>query len=86
MRTTVTLDPDVAEQLKRLAQLRGRSFKAVLNDAIRNGLAAERGPTRLYRVPVHRLDVLPASDLTKALELAAALEDEETMRELESGK
>jgi hypothetical protein len=36
MRTTLTLDPDVAARLKRLS--RGGRFKDILNEALRRGL------------------------------------------------
>jgi len=39
MRTTLTLDDDLAEALNRTARLTGRSFKAVVNDTLRRGLA-----------------------------------------------
>ena len=38
MRTTLSIDDDVAVKLKRLAE--GRSFKSVVNDALRAGLHA----------------------------------------------
>jgi hypothetical protein len=38
MRTTLSLDDDVAAKLKRLS--RNRSFKSVVNDALRAGLHA----------------------------------------------
>lgn len=41
MRTTVTLDPDVAVKLKALARRRRASFKETLNDVIRRGLSAK---------------------------------------------
>ena len=53
LRTTVTLDPDVAEQLKALARRRNLSFKAALNNAVRTGLAVERGGGRPYQAPVN---------------------------------
>lgn len=40
MRTTLTLDDDLAKRLRELAGQRGRSFKEVTNEAIRRGLAA----------------------------------------------
>jgi hypothetical protein len=86
IRTTVTLDPDVAEQLKQLAQRRNVSFKVALNSAIRSGLAAERGGSRPYRVPARPMGLTPGVDLTHALELAASLEDEEIIRKLELRK
>ena len=39
MRTTLTLDPDVAARLKTASQRSGRPFKVVVNDALRRGLA-----------------------------------------------
>jgi hypothetical protein len=86
MRTTVTLDPDVVEQLKAHARRRDLSFKEAINNAIRAGLAAERGERRPYRMPTKRMGVRPGVDLTKALQLAAALEDEEILRKLELRK
>ncbi len=38
MRTTVTLDPDVAVRLERVRRARGIRFKQALNDALRMGL------------------------------------------------
>ena len=42
MRTTLTLDEDVAAKLRAEARRSGRSFRAVVNDALRLGL--ERQP------------------------------------------
>lgn len=39
MRTTLTLDEDVAAKLKSLARRSGRPFRDVVNDTIRRGLA-----------------------------------------------
>jgi hypothetical protein len=41
MRTTVTLDDDLAIRLERQRAERGASFREVLNEAVRRGLAAE---------------------------------------------
>ena len=82
MRTTVTLEPDVAEQLKAFARRRNLSFKAALNNAVRVGLAVERGGGRPYQAPARPLGLRPGVDLTHALRLADALEDEEIVRKL----
>lgn len=42
MRTTLTLDPDVARALKRLARESERPFKEIVNEALRAGLASRR--------------------------------------------
>jgi hypothetical protein len=86
MRTTVTLDPDVAAALKRAARERQTSFKAVLNDAVRRGLrAAELEPAR-YTMPVRDLGLRAGVDLDRALALAQADEDAELIRRLELRK
>jgi Ribbon-helix-helix protein, copG family len=85
MRTTVTLDPDLVGRLKELARQRGVSFKEVLNDAVRAGLAAGTD-ARAYRLPTAALGLRPGINLDGALRLAAAMEDEETVRELELRK
>lgn len=86
MRTTVTLDPDLVAKLKRVAHERGISFKEALNGALRTGLGEHVVPARPYRVRPRRLGLRPGVDLDRALRLAAALEDEETIRSLELRK
>lgn len=39
MRTTITLDEDVAARLKSLARRSGQAFRQVVNDTLRRGLA-----------------------------------------------
>jgi predicted transcriptional regulator len=85
-RTTVTLDPDVKEQLKAVARKRNVSFKVALNDTVRAGLAEGRGGRRRFVVDARPMGVKPGVNLTKALQLAADLEDEEIMRKLELRK
>jgi hypothetical protein len=86
MRTTVTLDPDIAAHLKKLAEERNVSFKEILNSTIRAGLAAGRHPARPYRLQTARLGLRPGLDLDRALRLAAAMEDDEIVRKLEMRK
>jgi hypothetical protein len=86
MRTTVTLDPDVAAKLRQVASERGVSFKSALNDAVRAGLGGEARSARRYRMPVRRMGVRRGVDLDKALRLAGDLEDAEILRKLELRK
>jgi hypothetical protein len=84
MRTTVTLDPDVAALLKKAMRERGISFKEALNNAVRDGLSTTM---RLrhgekYRTPTFRIGFRPEVNLVKALQLAAELEDEEIIRKM----
>lgn len=83
MRTTVTLDPDTRLLVERLMQERGLSFKAALNEAIRRGLAPKRRPTA---PTVARRLGRPRVDLTKAVSLAADLEDETLAQRLADGR
>lgn len=84
MRTTLTLDPDVAADLKRRVRRSGKPFRQILNDAVRAGLRAQDAPPpRPYRLkPVSMGGPLPGINLDKALALAADLEDEEIVRKL----
>lgn len=78
MRTTLTLDPDVAQLLSKEAARRGVTFKQVVNDAIRRGLsptASTRG-TRRYRVRPHKTALRPGIDAAGFNRLADELEDD----------
>ncbi len=84
MRTTVTLDSDVEELVRQAMQEQGLSFKGAVNAAIRAGLAPS--PARIpYRLEGRHLG-RAAVPLTRALQLAADLEDEEIVRKLALGK
>ena len=51
MRTTLTLDDDIADSLKEQARLLNKPFKQVVNDAIRRGLSpAAREEQSVFRV------------------------------------
>jgi hypothetical protein len=82
MRTTLTLDEDVADRVRREQRRTGRPFKAVVNEAIRVGLGLkEKGAARQppYRVKPHRcgsflpgIDPLRLNQLYDELEAGAA--------------
>jgi hypothetical protein len=89
MRTTLTLDDKLAKALKTLAHDSGRSFKEVVNQALRSGLTAENAPPKPkpYKVKPARLGgVLPGFNLDKALQIADRLDDEELARKIELRK
>lgn len=84
MRTTVTLDPDVAALLKNVMREREITFKEALNEAVRAGFGEHRKPRRFVQ---KTSDMgVPKVDLTKALQLAGQLEDEEIIRKMHLGK
>lgn len=77
MRTTVTLDPDVAAKLKELAHRRRASFKETLNDVIRKGLNSQAGtrePSERYVVEPHAGGFRPGIDPDKLNQLVDELE------------
>ncbi|GMU43832.1 MAG: ribbon-helix-helix protein, CopG family [Xanthomonadales bacterium] len=85
MRTTLTLDDDLAARLEELSQRRGVSFKQVVNDTIRKGLAPSGG--RTLDLPSYSCGgPLPGIDLDKALQLDAKLENEYLRQKLLAGK
>lgn len=86
VRTTVRIDPDLAARLRRIARERGISFKEALNSALRIGIGQPTIGARPYRLRPRRLGLRPSVDLDRGLRLAAAMEDEETIRKLELRK
>ena len=82
MRTTVTLDPDTAQLLRRRMKERGLTFKEALNEAIRAGATA--GATSPFRTETAALGE-PRVNLDRALQIAADLEDDELVRKLRTG-
>jgi len=84
MRTTITIDDDLMDRLKREARRARLSFKAAVNPALRLGLDRLQPPARrrTFRQRTFRMGYPPGRPLDKALQLAALLEDEEVAREL----
>lgn len=77
MRTTVTLEPDVARSIKELAHRRRASFKATLNDVLRRGLAPHEGkaePRERFIVEPHAGGFRPGIDVDKLNQLVDELE------------
>lgn len=87
MRTTIRIDDDLLERLKARAETENTSLTRLVNRVIRAGLASS---DRVADEPTHMEETFdmgePRADLTKAGALAAALEDEETIRELQLRK
>jgi hypothetical protein len=76
MRTTITLDPDVARKLKELCRVRQSSFKETVNQILRRGLAAQELPARglYFQVQPHAGGFKPGIDPAKLNQLADQLE------------
>jgi hypothetical protein len=88
MRTTVTLDPDVEAALQKLMRERRLTFKEALNQAVRlgSGIAMRGGDRRAFQQKTYRMGTPPEFRWDKALQLAAAIEDEELVRKLHTRK
>jgi hypothetical protein len=77
VRTTLTLDDDVAVKLRELAHRRRIPFKEVVNTVLRRGLAAQdrRAESgRAFRVEVFRSPFRPGVDPLKLNQLSDELE------------
>lgn len=88
MRTTLTIDDQLARSLKEAAHRSGRPFKQLVNEALRKGLHAMEHPeAHRYRLsPASLGGVRPDLNLDKALSLADGLEDAAIAMKLELRK
>ena len=77
MRTTVTLDDDLAVALEELRKREGLSFKAAINRAIRLGIQTTSAPPKpkKYRTPTKALGLRTGID---PLRLNALVDEMET--------
>jgi hypothetical protein len=81
MRTTVTLDEDVAAKLRAEARRTGKPFKTVLNECLRVALASGRGRPRAasFRIDARDLGSLrPGLSLDNVAELLDIAEGPES--------
>jgi len=78
MRTTITLEEDVARLVDEEIHRTRSSFKEVVNDALRRSLGASSiaEPQEPYRVRPHKTAFLPGWDRTRLNALADELEDD----------
>jgi len=77
MRTTMTLDDDVAAKLKAEARRSGRSFRETVNEMLRRGLSTRqsRSPKETFRVVTRDLGkLLPGLTLDSVADLLEQVE------------
>jgi hypothetical protein len=90
MRTTLTLDDDVAALLEAEERRTHKPFKQVVNDALRRGLSPrDRRRAPAYTVSVHRTKLAAGIDPASLNRLADELEQEAQIaaaREREANK
>ncbi len=81
MRTTLTLDPDVAAKLKQQMRRNGKSFKETINEALRLGLEHERllrRTTKPFVVRARPLGLKPGYSYDCIGRLLEQLDEEQT--------
>jgi hypothetical protein len=88
MRTTVDIDDTLLQRLRDDAHRLGIPFRTLLHRVLQRGLEAETAPNEtVYRTPSVQLgQVREGVNLVKALQLSAALEDDERARKLLNGQ
>jgi hypothetical protein len=75
MRTTLTLDPDVAEQIRLAMKQRGKGLKTIVNEALRRGLCLERTEkAEAFQVEAHDFGIVPGIDLDRMNQLVDEIE------------
>lgn len=79
MRTTVTIDDDIAAELEVLRKKEGLSYKAALNHVLRIGLQAKAAPPkpRKFKTPTRKMGLRPGIDPTRLNALVDELETDE---------
>jgi len=84
MRTTLTLDPDVAERLASETRRTGKSLKALVNDAIRLGLGLTGKPPKSprFKVEPHAFGLRAGIDPDRLNQLIDELEVDDAARRL----
>jgi hypothetical protein len=79
MRTTLTLDPDVAAKARRGAAKLRKPFKEIVNEALRIGLEVvlAPAPARPYRTKPHPMGLRPGLSYDNVAELLSRAEGED---------
>ena len=86
MRTTITLETDVATRLQAFSRRTGKTFKQAVNDAVREGLSRPKTVrAEPFVQPTHAMGKVKL-DLTKALSLAEEFEDQSSIIKLTQGR
>jgi hypothetical protein len=86
MRTTLTIDEEIAERIRNEVELGKRSLKAVVNDALRRGMGLEPVKrTKPYRVKAHSSAFAPGVDPGRLNQLVDELESAEFLAKQQRG-
>lgn len=80
MRTTLTIDDDVAAAIEQRRRRDGLSLKQVVNTLLRDGLRSRpTPPAKKHRTKTYALRLRPGFDPVKLNQLVDELEDEERL-------
>ena len=84
MRTTLTLEPKVAERVRHEMRRTGKAMKAVINEALALGLgmAGKRPSAPRFELRPHAFGFKPGVDLDRLNQLTDELEAEDAARKL----
>jgi hypothetical protein len=86
MRTTLTLEPDVARLIEEEAHRQRKPVKQIVNEALRRGLAprSRARARKRFRVRPHAAKLQPGIDARALNQLADELEDEAVLGKMRS--
>jgi predicted transcriptional regulator len=76
MRTTLTLEDDLADRLAQIARETQQPFKVVVNETLRRGLAERAPSVAAFAYQAHAGNLLPGIDERHLNELAWQLDEE----------
>jgi hypothetical protein len=84
MRTTLTLEPDIADRVNREMRRTGKGMKQVVDEALRFGLglAGRPAPPKPLEVRPHSFVFTPGIDLDRMNQLVDELVTKEVVRKL----
>ena len=79
MRTTISIDNDVIERAREVAEKLGAPFKTVVNEALRHGLDQIEQPAkyRSYKTKPHKMGLKAGRNIDNIGELLAQIEGED---------
>lgn len=83
MRTTLTIEPDVAQQIRKRIAQKKCTLKQVVNEALRAGLSATaKEPSVQFRVQPHAFQFKQGIDTNKLNQLLDYLEADELLKKM----
>jgi len=84
MRTTLTLEQNVAKAIRQEMRRTGKTMKSIVNAALKLGLgmAGKPTPARRFRVHPHDFGFKPGADLDRLNQLVDEFESAEAARKL----